>query len=82
MFDMFGIALQVGLKQGVEMLNIFKGYTEKTSLFDDFGFYENREKCLEVKRSMKPAATLKVESMYRESDFTVSTTAFLFKHTF
>lgn len=59
---------EVGLKQGVEMLNIFKSYTEKTSLFDDFSFYENREKALRAKRSLKPA-TLKMESIYN-NDFT------------
>ena len=64
------LSLQVGLKQGVEMLNIFKSYTEKTSLLDDFGFYENREKSLNAKRSLKPA-TLKVETMYHESDVSI-----------
>ena len=59
---------EVGLKQGLEVLNIFKSYSEKSSLFDDFTFYENREKSLQAKRSLKPA-TLKVESMYNESDF-------------
>lgn len=66
---LFSNNLQVGLKQGVEMLNIFKSYAEKTSLFDDFGFYENREKALMAKRSLKPA-TLKIESMYND-DFAV-----------
>ncbi|RYR11741.1 hypothetical protein Ahy_B04g069260 isoform B [Arachis hypogaea] len=37
---------EIGLKQGLEMLNIFKSYSAKTSLLDDFDFYENREKLL------------------------------------
>ncbi|KAJ7967996.1 YTH domain-containing protein [Quillaja saponaria] len=35
---------EIGLKEGLEMLNIFKRYSEKTSLLDDFNFYENRDK--------------------------------------
>ncbi|KAE8007931.1 hypothetical protein FH972_004486 [Carpinus fangiana] len=45
---------KIGLKQGSEMLSIFKSYTEKTSLLDDFNFYENRVKSLNSKSS-KPA---------------------------
>lgn len=37
------------------MLNILKNYSEKTSILDDFNFYENREKLLKAKRSSKPA---------------------------
>ncbi|KAL4365135.1 hypothetical protein AHAS_Ahas07G0075800 [Arachis hypogaea] len=37
---------EIGLKQGLEMLNIFKSYSAKTSLLDDFDFYENQEKLL------------------------------------
>lgn len=46
---------EVGLKQGLEMLSIFKSYSAKTSLLDDFMFYEDREKSLKAKRSSKPA---------------------------
>ncbi|PON48769.1 YTH domain containing protein [Parasponia andersonii] len=59
---------EIGLKQGLEMLNIFKSYTAKTSLLDDFNFYETREKSLQAKRAIKPA-TLKMESNYNNSDF-------------
>ncbi|KAE8723894.1 Yth domain-containing protein [Hibiscus syriacus] len=44
---------EIGLKQGLEMLNIFKGYSEKSSLLNDFGFYENREKTLNAKKNYK-----------------------------
>ncbi|GAA0160504.1 RNA metabolism protein [Lithospermum erythrorhizon] len=47
---------EIGLKQGLEMLSIFKSYTEKTSILDDFNFYEGREKSLKSKRSYKPAS--------------------------
>ncbi|KAK2965619.1 hypothetical protein RJ640_002676 [Escallonia rubra] len=45
---------EIGLKQGLEMLNIFKSYSGKTSILDDFDFYENREKSLQAKRNSKP----------------------------
>lgn len=34
-------------KKGLEMLKIFKNYTLKTSLLDDFMYYENRQKIME-----------------------------------
>ncbi|XP_059313531.1 YTH domain-containing protein ECT1 [Lycium ferocissimum] len=46
---------EIGLKEGLEMLNILKNYSEKTSILDDFNFYEKREKVLKAKRSPKPA---------------------------
>ncbi|KAK8518613.1 hypothetical protein V6N12_011863 [Hibiscus sabdariffa] len=61
---------EIGLKQGLEMLNIFKGYSEKSSLLNDFGFYENREETLNAKKSHK-CGTLG----YREDDLTNQTKA-------
>ncbi|XP_021286677.1 uncharacterized protein LOC110418312 isoform X1 [Herrania umbratica] len=61
---------EIGLKQGLEMLNIFKRYSAKSSLLDDFGFYENREKTLNAKKHYKPA-TLR----NKEDDFTKQTKA-------
>ncbi|KAG6781918.1 hypothetical protein POTOM_011303 [Populus tomentosa] len=55
------------LKQGLEMLNIFKSYSAKTSLLDDFNFYEKREKSLNTKRGNKPA-TLQME-IFKNGDF-------------
>ncbi|KAL3515718.1 hypothetical protein ACH5RR_022620 [Cinchona calisaya] len=46
---------EIGLKQGLEMLSIFKSYSAKTSLLDDFKFYEEREKSLKANRSRKLA---------------------------
>lgn len=45
---------EIGLKQGLEMLKIFKNYLSKTSLIDDLEFYEGREQSLVMKRSSKP----------------------------
>ncbi|CAA0814077.1 evolutionarily conserved C-terminal region 11 [Striga hermonthica] len=44
---------EIGLKQGLEMLSIFKNYTERTCVLDDFEFYENREKALKAKREAR-----------------------------
>lgn len=41
---------EIGLKQGLEMLNIFKSYSAKTSILDDLDVYEDREKAMRVKR--------------------------------
>ncbi|CAK7357123.1 unnamed protein product [Dovyalis caffra] len=64
---------EIELKQGLEMLNIFKSYSAKTSLLDDFNFYENREKSLNTKKSNKPA-TLRME-IFENSDFPKHSTA-------
>ncbi|KAL2342262.1 hypothetical protein Fmac_010202 [Flemingia macrophylla] len=46
---------EIGLKEGLEMLKIFKNYSAKTSLLDDFVFYEKREKLFSFQRSSKHA---------------------------
>ncbi|KAK3183839.1 hypothetical protein Dsin_031125 [Dipteronia sinensis] len=46
---------EIELKQGLEMLKIFRSYTAKTSLLDDFIFYENREKS-QIGKKNKPAS--------------------------
>lgn len=39
--------------QGSEMLNIFKNYSLKTSILDDFQFYETRQKFMQDNRARK-----------------------------
>nr|VDD00123.1 unnamed protein product [Brassica rapa] len=41
---------EVRLPQGNEVLNIFKNYAAKTSILDDFDFYENRERVMVQKK--------------------------------
>ncbi|XP_076906770.1 YTH domain-containing protein ECT3-like [Bidens hawaiensis] len=53
----------VGLKQGLEMLEIFKSYSAKTSLLDDLSFYENREKLIKAKRIIKESQNVGEGSM-------------------
>lgn len=42
---------EVILDKGVEMLKIFKDYVSKTSILDDFIFYEGRQKAMQEKRA-------------------------------
>ncbi|KAF6169616.1 hypothetical protein GIB67_004008 [Kingdonia uniflora] len=44
---------EVKLKRGLEMLTIFKDFTAKTSLLDDFTFYEEQEKSLRARKSIE-----------------------------
>lgn len=41
------------LEQGIEMLKIFKNYDADTSILDDFGFYEEREKIIQERKSRR-----------------------------
>ncbi|KAM7252401.1 hypothetical protein ACFE04_024284 [Oxalis oulophora] len=41
---------EVRFPQGIEMLNILKNYASKTSILDDFDFYESRQKVMQEKR--------------------------------
>ncbi|KAF7067662.1 hypothetical protein CFC21_073521 [Triticum aestivum] len=42
---------EVKLEQGLQMLKIFKEHVSKTSILDDFAFYENRQKLMQEKRA-------------------------------
>jgi YTH domain-containing family protein len=42
--------LKVKPEQGLEMLKIFKEHASKTSILNDFGFYDNRQKLMRRKR--------------------------------
>jgi hypothetical protein len=45
---------EITIKQGCEMLTIFKNYPTKTSLLDDFAFYDNRQRVLqEIKQKQQ-----------------------------
>ncbi|OVA19015.1 YTH domain [Macleaya cordata] len=58
---------EIGFKQGSEMLTIFKSFSTKTSMLDDFNFYEDREKLLLARRSSKTA--LSQEEIDRKNEF-------------
>ncbi|KAA8542954.1 hypothetical protein F0562_024106 [Nyssa sinensis] len=38
-------------EQGLQVLKIFKEYTSKTCILDDFGFYEGRQKAIQEKKA-------------------------------
>ncbi|GAV64910.1 YTH domain-containing protein [Cephalotus follicularis] len=42
---------EIKLEDGLKMVKIFKDYSSKTSLLDDFGFYEIRQKALQEKKA-------------------------------
>eukprot|EP00271_Cylindrocystis_brebissonii_P000916 TRINITY_DN110_c0_g1_i1.p1 TRINITY_DN110_c0_g1~~TRINITY_DN110_c0_g1_i1.p1 ORF type:complete len:856 (-),score=221.07 TRINITY_DN110_c0_g1_i1:1604-4171(-) len=42
---------EIPFAQGLEMLEIFKSYSAKSSLLDDFAFYDGRQKIMEEKRN-------------------------------
>ncbi|BBM96721.1 YTH domain-containing family protein [Marchantia polymorpha subsp. ruderalis] len=50
---------EVKFEQGVEMLNIFKSYASKTSILDDFQFYESRQRAMQEKRARQQAQQLR-----------------------
>ncbi|PKA54428.1 Cleavage and polyadenylation specificity factor CPSF30 [Apostasia shenzhenica] len=47
---------EIKFLQGTEMLTIFKNYSAKTSILDDFSFYESRQKAMQDRR-IKPTLT-------------------------
>ncbi|KAG2324480.1 hypothetical protein Bca52824_007208 [Brassica carinata] len=58
---------EVRLPQGNEVLNIFKNYAAKTSILDDFDFYENRERVMVQKKlRFNPVLKKKEEDLVAE----------------
>ncbi|XP_052175098.1 YTH domain-containing protein ECT1 isoform X2 [Diospyros lotus] len=47
---------EVKLKQGIEMLNIFKNYESEMSILDDFDFYEDRQKAMQERKARQQAS--------------------------
>lgn len=43
--------MQIFYRQGMEMLQLFKNHTWKTSILDDFMYYENRQKMMQEERA-------------------------------
>ncbi|KAJ8560477.1 hypothetical protein K7X08_022337 [Anisodus acutangulus] len=42
---------EIRYKKGIEMLKVFKDYASKTSLLDDFMYYENRQEVLQEEKA-------------------------------
>ncbi|KAH9805483.1 YTH domain-containing protein [Citrus sinensis] len=50
---------EVKLEQGVEMLRIFKEHDARTSILDDFDFYDERERSLKERRAKQQVSLTK-----------------------
>ena len=48
---------QVNLKQGIELLKIFNNFDARTSVIDDFEFYDEREKSLKERKVRQEASS-------------------------
>ncbi|GJP38352.1 hypothetical protein CLOM_g22801, partial [Closterium sp. NIES-68] len=42
------------LNQGQEMLRIFKSYSSRTSILDDFTFYDSRQRAMQERKMRQP----------------------------
>ncbi|KAL6646986.1 hypothetical protein ACP70R_014423 [Stipagrostis hirtigluma subsp. patula] len=51
---------EVKLEQGLQVLKIFKDHVCKTSILDDFGFYDNREKMMQERKAKHQQSLKKV----------------------
>ncbi|KAM3260964.1 hypothetical protein ACQJBY_051926 [Aegilops geniculata] len=56
---------EVKLEHGLQVLKIFKDHVSKTSILDDFSFYDNREKIMQERKSQRQHQ-LKKESQKAE----------------
>ncbi|CAH8355277.1 unnamed protein product [Eruca vesicaria subsp. sativa] len=59
---------EVRLPQGNEVLDIFKNYAAKTSILDDFEFYENREKVMIQKKLRSHPVQIKKKEEEEEEE--------------
>ncbi|BAB02737.1 unnamed protein product [Arabidopsis thaliana] len=50
---------EIILKQGLEVLKLFKHHAEKTSLLDDFMYYEDRQRLMQEERARLPFRTFR-----------------------
>ncbi|VAI23086.1 unnamed protein product [Triticum turgidum subsp. durum] len=53
---------EVKLEQGLQVLKIFKDHVSKTSILDDFSFYDNREKIMQERKSQRQQQLKKITS--------------------
>nr|CAB3452032.1 unnamed protein product [Digitaria exilis] len=51
---------EVRLEKGLQVLKIFKDHVCKTSILDDFGFYDNREKMMQERKAKQQQSLKKV----------------------
>ncbi|KAF9607141.1 hypothetical protein IFM89_032363, partial [Coptis chinensis] len=56
--DKWNGVFPIRFPQGMNMLNVFKNHLLKTSILDDFTFYESRQKAMQDKRIRAPTPHL------------------------
>ncbi|KAE8690851.1 YTH domain-containing family protein 2 [Hibiscus syriacus] len=62
---------EVEFEQGIEMINIFKNYESRSSILDDFHFYEERQKAM-LERKARQLTTLVASDLVRDAPNLVS----------
>lgn len=55
--------------QGVEMLSIFKNYAARTSILDDFEFYESRQKVMQDKKIRQSMPHTNIQVCFHTATF-------------
>ncbi|KAL5171803.1 YTH domain-containing family protein 1 [Glycine soja] len=64
---------EVKFEKGVQLVKIFKEHSSQTCILDDFGFYEDREKVTQEKKSKEQQLPKQIS---KPSDFTFGTVTF------
>ncbi|KAK9269326.1 hypothetical protein L1049_001097 [Liquidambar formosana] len=65
---------EVKLELGIEMLKIFKNHDARTSILDDFGFYDERERALQDRKARQKASSNTDDPVSLSNDSASSTT--------
>lgn len=58
---------QVELEQGIQILKIFKDDEGKSSILDDFKFYEDRERKMQEKKAKQDKSWKQEKSLWNQS---------------
>ncbi|KNA15503.1 hypothetical protein SOVF_097600 [Spinacia oleracea] len=66
---------EVKIEQGIQVLKTFKSHVSKTSILDDFEFYEARQKALQDKKAKRLQFQKQGKNENNSGDVDVSTTA-------
>jgi ribosomal protein S21 len=61
--------LQVKFDKGIQIVKIFKEHSSKTSILDDFGFYESREKTTQERKYKEQQLPKQVTVVLNLSEF-------------
>jgi ribosomal protein S21 len=76
------ILVQVKFEKGVEILKIFKEYSSKTCILDDFGFYEGREKTILEKKAKEQSLAKEIVCTLYNYSFHLFQCTYIEEHKF